>query len=85
MLSNYEEVILPIRVPVGVYCFNSTDGPECVTCRHLSIEDCNYGDSYIACRLGLGGLKYTNNGKILKAPGCLKLRRANDNKNPNSF
>lgn len=73
MLSNYEEVLLPIRVPVGIYCFRS-DGPFPVTCGHLDFEDFGLGGSYPRCLKHLGTLVYTESDKIVKPDACLKLR-----------
>jgi len=75
MLSNYEMVLLPIRVPVGVCCFNSNE-PFPVTCENLDVDDYGDGGCYPKCLKYLGDLKYTDGGIILKPRACLRLKGA---------
>jgi hypothetical protein len=69
MLSDYEEVALPIKVPVGVYCYNSNE-PIPVTCPHIDFEW-----DYPRCTMFIGNnLKLTENGTVFKLDECAKLR-----------
>lgn len=76
MNSMYEEVLLPIRVPVGVYCFNS-EGRFPVTCGHLDFDDYGTGGCYVRCMKSIGLPKLTESGKVFKPSECIKLQRNN--------
>ena len=63
----YINVLLPIRVPEGEYCWNYDNGPIC--------ENFDNEGGHASCELQLGTLKETQAG-VLKPAKCLSCKAA---------
>jgi len=68
---NKKIVLLPIKVPKGLFCWSNRDA---VICEHFDNEG---GHPY--CKLKIGNIKQDKTGAVWKPKECLELKEIQSN------